>query len=271
MTSPVTNNLKVLVVDDDEMNRRMMQLILTREGHDVELASDGFEACESAKAQHFDIILMDLQMPEMDGMETSRRIRALEKEEGRQSYIVALTASFLPEKGNELFEAGIDNYIAKPFDVEHLRQMLEHGLDFHMKDDMQESTQKESGNNSGSGVQSPSELSFDPELGTKRVGGDGEVFREFISDFMDELPDKIDVMKEFLAKGDMDGLSRAAHNFKGVSSNLGILQLSQHAGKLENSAGEGYTESISLELETFEVLAEKFLREASKFLSDTGD
>jgi len=111
MTSPAPEKLQVLVVDDDEMNRRMMQLILTREDQDVVLACDGFEACEIAKAQRFDIILMDLQMPEMDGIETSRRIRSLGTGSD-QAYIVALTTSYLPEKGQELCLAGIDNYIA---------------------------------------------------------------------------------------------------------------------------------------------------------------
>jgi len=271
MTSPLNEKLKILVVDDDEMNRRMMQLILTREDHDVQLARDGFEACDAAKTQHFDIILMDLQMPDMDGIETSRRIRAIEKSEGRQSYIVALTASFLPEKGSELFEAGIDNYIAKPFDIEHLRQMLEYGLDHWSQDDVQTSAQEEPGNDSDSDDQESSELSFDPELGTKRVGGDSEVFHEFISDFMEELPKKVNAMKDHLAKMDMEGLSRSAHNLKGISANLGILQLSQYAGNLENSAGEGYTESVRLELEHIEKVAEKFLQDASRFLSNTGD
>jgi CheY-like chemotaxis protein len=129
MDIPSSKQLKVLVVDDDELNQRMMQLILTREGHHVHIATDGKDALETVKSHEFDIILMDLQMPVMDGIEASRRIRAHENG-GRNSYIVALTASFLPERGQELFEAGIDNYIAKPFDVSHLRQMLSYGLDY---------------------------------------------------------------------------------------------------------------------------------------------
>lgn len=258
MTLPIPEKLRVLVVDDDEMNRRMMRLILSRENHHVELAGDGFEACEVARTNRFDIILMDLQMPEMDGVETSRRIRALETG-SKNSYIVALTASFLPEKGSELFEAGIDNYIAKPFDVEHLRQMLKHGLG-HRPDNSVYALEQ-----SNAGTDKP-ELVFDPVIGLKRVGGDEDLFRELLVDFVNKLPLRIGNMKGCLAERDMDGLSRIAHNLKGVSSNLGVLQLSQYAGELENRAGQGYTELVILDLEGIEAVSEKFIQIVSNFL-----
>jgi len=256
---PASEKLQVLVVDDDEMNRRMMQLILTRENHDVTLASDGFEACEVAKAQHFDIILMDLQMPELDGIETSRRIRT-SGTGSYQAYIVALTASYLPEKGQELFEAGIDNYIAKPFDVEHLRQMLRHGLDHHNADSPKAVENSEADTDDRW-------HSFNPEVGLKQVGGDEAMFYELLGEFVDELPQKIDRMDKYLNERDMESLSRSAHNLKGVSSNLGVLQLSQHAGILENRASEGYTESVTLEMKKLKTMVDEFIRDASDFLS----
>src|SRR5689334_5183270 len=103
-------SLKILVVDDDDLNRRMMQVLLKREGHQIQLAANGMEAIEAVKNNEFDIVFMDLQMPTIDGIETSRRIRHWE-EGKRHTFIVALTASYLAEQGQELFEAGIDNYI----------------------------------------------------------------------------------------------------------------------------------------------------------------
>jgi len=260
MTSPVPEQLKVLVVDDDELNRRMMQLILSREDHYVELACDGFEACEAAGKKNFDIILMDLQMPKMDGVETSRRIR--DSENGaKHAYIVALTASYLPEKGGELFEAGIDNYIAKPFDILHLRQMLKHGLDRRKSDVVYKVAQSafESSDN---------DQVFDPAIGIKRVGGDEELFSGLLAGFVKELPSKIDVMEKCLAERDMDGLSRGAHNLKGVSANLGALQLSQYAGRLENRASEGYNKLVRLKMKKLTVASDKFIYSASKFLGE---
>ena len=259
-----SEKLKVLVVDDDEMNRRMMSLILSREDHHVELASDGFEACDAAKAQDFDIILMDLQMPGIDGIETSRRIRA-SGNNSKKAYIVALTASYEPNKGGELFEAGIDNYIAKPFDVEHLRQMLPHGLDPRQRenDDVED---VQAVIDVSSATASKHKNTFNPTIGLKQVGGDEEIFHDLLTDFVGELPQRIEKMETCLGEKDMDGLSRTAHNLKGVSSNLGLLQLSQHAGKLENSSSGGYTELLIDEVKALKTIAEEFIQDASDFL-----
>jgi len=123
LASKGITNLSILVVDDDELNRRMMRVLLTLEGHRVELASNGLEAFNAVKLKKFDIVFMDLHMPDMDGMEASRRIREWEKD-GVHTFIVALTASYLPEIGSTLFEAGMDNYISKPFEVEHIQRLL---------------------------------------------------------------------------------------------------------------------------------------------------
>ena len=261
---PVTSpeQLKILVVDDDEMNRRMMRLILTREDHYVELACDGFEACEMVKAQQFDIILMDLQMPEMDGVETSLRIRASETG-NKYAYIVALTASYLPEKGSELFEAGIDNYIAKPFDVEHLRHILDYGLD-HRKATRREEESSKSDTFTGSQI-------FDRAMGVQQVGGDEDMFRELLADFVAELPRRIGRMEKNLDEQDMDGLSRVAHNLKGVSASLGALQLSQYADTIENRAGEGYTELLIFNMKAIKTASENFIHHVSDFLVDAGN
>lgn len=120
-----TYPLKVLVVDDDVLARRLMQLLLRSEGHHVDVASNGLEAFDAVKFQRFDIVFMDLQMPIMDGIEASQRIREWENG-GQHTFIVALTASYLPEEGHRLFEAGIDNYISKPFELKHIERMLKY-------------------------------------------------------------------------------------------------------------------------------------------------
>ena len=120
--------LKVLVADDDLLNQRMMQVLLKHEGHTVDVVSNGLEAFDAVKFQKFDIVLMDLQMPVMDGIEASQRIREWENG-GQHTFIVALTAGYLPEEGQRLFEAGIDNYLPKPFEMEHLQRMLKYRAD----------------------------------------------------------------------------------------------------------------------------------------------
>ena len=116
-------SLSILVVDDNEINRQLMSILLTRQGHRIEVASNGLEALDAIKSQKFDIVFMDLQMPVMDGIEASRRIREWENE-GVHTFIVALTADYFPEDGQKLFEAGMDNYLSKPFQVEHIQKLL---------------------------------------------------------------------------------------------------------------------------------------------------
>jgi two-component system, sensor histidine kinase len=89
---------------------------LTRQGHRVEVASNGLEALDAIKSQKFDIVFMD-------GIEASRQVREWENE-GAHTFIVALTADYFPEDGQKLLEAGMDNYLSKPFQVEHIQKLL---------------------------------------------------------------------------------------------------------------------------------------------------
>jgi CheY-like chemotaxis protein len=118
-------SLKILVVDDDALGRQLMHLILTREGHRVDVAANGLEALAAVKRNQFDIVFMDLNMPDMDGIEASRQIRAWEKGDSH-TFIVALTASYLPEIGEALFDAGMDNYISKPLEVAQVQRLLKY-------------------------------------------------------------------------------------------------------------------------------------------------
>jgi two-component system, sensor histidine kinase and response regulator len=230
---PSQRCLKILVVDDDDLNRRMMRLILVRDGHDVQVVANGIEALDAVKEQKFDIVFMDLQMPLMDGLEASRQIREWENDK-RHTYIIALTASYMPEEGQKLFAAGIDNYITKPFQVEHIHKLLsiiassEH-LDYSMKNIVLE------GIPPGDGV-------LDIQKGIEQFGGDLNTYRELLTDFVQELPGRIGTLENLLKDKDTASLAREAHNLKGVSSNLGALQLSDYAGKLDKQSNEGYTD-----------------------------
>ncbi len=254
--------LSILVVDDDELNQRMMLLLLKREGHQVECVSNGLEAFNAVKSKSYDIILMDLNMPVMDGVDASRHIRAWESGE-RRTFIVALTASFLPERGRELFEAGIDNYIAKPFDVDHLRNILQYGLENRKK--MAALAGEEPKIEAA-----PVDPNLDYRVGIQRVGGDSENYKELLNDFIQELPEKMENLRTLFGDRDMEGLYRAAHNLKGVSANLGALQLSEHARRLEKRASEGYNELIASMIADMSTVSVKLRESALKFLSGNG-
>jgi CheY-like chemotaxis protein/HPt (histidine-containing phosphotransfer) domain-containing protein len=250
--------LSLLVVDDDELNRRMMQVILKREGHQVECVANGLEALNAVKGAMYDIVLMDLQMPVMDGMEASRLIR--EWEQGRaHTFIVALTASYMPEKGRELYEIGIDNYLSKPFEIEHLRHILQYGMENRKKVPV---AQPE--------VAETRQADFDDQIGLQRVGGDLETYLELLTDFVREMPIKLEVARTAIQARDLEALQRAAHNMKGVSANLGVLQLSEHARGLEKVVTEGYTDSLEMCFSDFVAVADRAIGKIHQFLSVKG-
>lgn len=229
------SRLKILVVDDDDLNRRMMKVLLGREGYDVDLAANGMEALDAVKYQRYNIVFMDLQMPIMDGVEASRRIRDWEKDTSH-TFIVALTASYLPEEGHILYEAGIDNYISKPFEVEHIQRILKYISDSQPQFAVLPGPP--------SIESAPKNDILDIRLGLRRVGGDEDVYKELLSDFMNELPAKLESFQRHFLERDMTTLGRAAHNLRGVAANLGAVGLSECAGKLDKQCNEGYTESI---------------------------
>src|SRR6266487_1257430 len=250
--------LKILVVDDDSLNQRMMQVLLTREGYQVDVAASGLAALDAIKVQKYDIVFMDLQMPDMDGIETSRHIREWENG-GGHTFIVALTASYLPEKGQTLFEAGIDNYVSKPFEVEHIQQLLKYSV----------SAQSAALNHpSVPDHELASEEVLDIEKGIEQIGGDRETYRELLSDFIHELPERLKILQHSFARKDLDGLSRAAHNLHGVAANLGALQLSKYARKLDKQSNDGYTESMDDLLREIQLIGSKLLETSNNFLID---
>jgi CheY-like chemotaxis protein/HPt (histidine-containing phosphotransfer) domain-containing protein len=253
--------LKILVVDDDDLNRRMMKILLTREGHQVDLATNGMEALDAVKYQRFDVVFMDLQMPTMDGMEASRRIREWENG-GVHTFIVALTASYMPEQGHLLFDSGIDNYISKPFEFEHIQRIL--GL-MNRSPLAASLPPKPVAVDAAGGHEV-----LDIEKGIQRVGGDRNTYRELLGDFVQGLSARIEIIERSLRDRDMDTVSRETHNLKGVSSNLGAMELADCAGKLEKQSDEGYTrlhEGLFLDLKKAEA---NLSRTANNFLSRQG-
>ena len=114
---PNTNPPRILMAEDNQINQRVGKLILQRAGFNIDLVSDGHEALEAHKAKPYDLILMDCQMPTMDGFEASRQIRSLNQ---HQPVIIAVTANALVGERERCLNAGMDDYLSKPFQAEQL-------------------------------------------------------------------------------------------------------------------------------------------------------
>ena len=116
--------LRILLAEDNAVNQKLAALLLKREGHDVTVVGDGNAAVRAVAQDSFDVVLMDLQMPEMDGFEATAAIRAAERGTGRHLWIVALTAHAMKDDRGKCLEAGMDDYLTKPIDPARLRNAL---------------------------------------------------------------------------------------------------------------------------------------------------
>src|SRR5690606_15786018 len=119
--------LRILVADDNPVNRKVAARLLGRLGYTVEQAADGREALQHLREDTFDLVLMDREMPTMDGLATTERIRA-EFARGQQPWIAALTAHVLASDRQRFLDAGMDDYLAKPIRPDLLREVLERAV-----------------------------------------------------------------------------------------------------------------------------------------------
>jgi CheY-like chemotaxis protein len=117
--------LRILIAEDNVVNQKLTFRLLERRGHSVVLTSTGLEAIEAFDKERFDLILMDVQMPDMDGLEATLQIRAREKQTGTHTPIVALTAHALKGDKERCVAAGMDGYINKPIEADKFIQMVE--------------------------------------------------------------------------------------------------------------------------------------------------
>ncbi len=130
--------LNILLVEDKPMNRKLAKIYLEKKGHNVSTASNGKEALEMHKARKFDLILMDIHMPLMDGLEATSHIRAAEAKEGGHIPIIAITAYAMQEDKDKCLQAGMDYYISKPIDIEELYYTLARVMEKKMDKPMQQ-------------------------------------------------------------------------------------------------------------------------------------
>jgi PAS domain S-box-containing protein len=116
--------LRILLAEDEQLNREFVTFFLSGEGHTVSTAANGCEALDLLERQDFDVVLMDVQMPELDGLEATRRIRSMERSDKAHVPIIALTAYAMKEDRERVMAAGMDDYLSKPLDMDELRRSL---------------------------------------------------------------------------------------------------------------------------------------------------
>lgn len=217
--------LNILVAEDDDQNQAMMKLILTRHGHKVKSAWNGSQAFEEVKSGTYDLVFMDVHMPEMNGVETTRRIREWENNE-KHIPIVILTGSVSENITDEYKLAGADTFITKPFDVKKINLLVNIIAD-QVETKLEQETQLYSSDTlAGAAI-------LDPQSALTRFNGDFDAYLENLKEFLQSLPERVQGLENALKEKNWEELSLLAHNLKGVAANFGANQLSMLAFQLD--------------------------------------
>ena len=247
---PKARRLNILLAEDNPVNQKLAVRLLEKEGHKVVLATTGREALnawEQGSPPGFDIALMDIQMPEMDGMEATAAIREREKSSGRHLPIIAMTAHAMRGDRERCLAGGMDGYISKPIHPRNLFAEIERCL---------------------AGIQNSATMSENPSQPgeqldraslLERVEGDHELLAEMIHLFLGEAPHLLEAMRNALQQGDMLELERSAHSMKGAAGNLSAHATASAALQLEQNAKNGDAESAKTSLAILEGAVERLL------------
>ena len=214
---------RVLVVEDNRVNQRVAAGLLTRRGHDVTIAQNGSEAVTLSGVQTFDVVLMDLQMPVMDGFSATTAIRAAERASGRRVRIVAMTAHAMTSDRERCLSAGMDDYVSKPFDPQKLFTAVE---------------QPTGGEESVALASSPTDATFDEGALLNRLSGNTALMIEVIGIFIEDCPALLAAIEDAITRRNPDDLRKAAHALKGTAGNLSAISLFEGAALLERMGAE---------------------------------
>ena len=214
--------LKILLAEDNRVNQVLAVNLLKSKGHQVTLAVNGKEAVAAYKRENFDLILMDVQMPEMDGFEATRIIRGL-SEKGAAIPIIAMTAHAMKGDQEKCLEAGMNAYVAKPINPATLFETVERVL---------------------GGAESLGKpfvpTTFDMASAMENVLDDPELFREITDIFLKELPGNLATLRQVLLTKDGPAIARLAHSIKGAVVNFAATEAHDTAQRLETHGTNGH-------------------------------
>lgn len=226
--------LNILLAEDNVVNQKVATRLLQRWGHDVTVAEDGLVVLEKVKDNHFDLILMDVQMPRLDGLRTTARIRTQETGSDRHVPIVALTAHASAGDREICLDHGMDDYISKPIDRDELRRVLGKLASGKSADStgQGESLSDEPADSTDASIDPP----FDRAAVLAHLDGDEDLMREVAELFLETCPQMMADTQAALATGDWDTVARAAHTLKGSLGNFGAEAAYDASLKLEKAA-----------------------------------
>ncbi len=202
-----TRPLRILLAEDSIVNQRLAVGLLERHGHRVTIANNGREACERLAGDSFDVVLMDVQMPELDGLSATRHIRESEKQSGGHVPIIAMTAHALKGDRERCLESGMDEYVSKPIRERQLLAALRGVMGGEEGQPLPADPADE--------LIEPAEGVIDWNAALRTCSGDHGLLRDIVQAFLEEYQQRIDEIRKAIDTADFELLNRAAHTIKG--------------------------------------------------------
>jgi CheY-like chemotaxis protein/HPt (histidine-containing phosphotransfer) domain-containing protein len=225
--------LRVLVAEDNEVNQLVARRIFEKLGHQVTVVGTGRDALSAVQSRPFDLVAMDVQMPEMDGLGATRAIRSWEEKTGTHVPIVAMTAHAMKGDSERCLAAGMDGYVSKPIRTHELARAISQVL----------SPQK-TGKATASLLNEANTL-IDQKALLAGVDGDPELLRGLTRLFLADYPRNLAQIKDALRLGDAAALAKGAHKLKGAVGNFAAKKVARAAELVERLGKEGELRAAS--------------------------
>jgi PAS domain S-box-containing protein len=247
--------LEILVAEDNPVNQRLAIKLLEKRGHHVTLAENGLQAVNIFREQTFDLILMDVQMPEMDGLEATREIRNMSNPNARIP-IIAMTAHATEADKQSCLASGIDEYLAKPFRSSDLYRLI----DLYTG---RPTAVKESGN-----VPEPKSGSLDWQQAFETVGGDRELLTDLFRVFLSEQESMVSQIESAVQAIDFREIRRTAHSLKGALHHLGAKSPANVAREIELMGQTENIENVGERMSILKHLISELTQEITEFVKN---
>ncbi|NQZ26284.1 MAG: response regulator [Colwellia sp.] len=253
---PLPKSTRVLLVEDNAINQIVAKTLLTNLGAQVEIANNGEEALACLEKDYFDVILMDCQMPIMDGYTATRAIRNSQRDYN-DIYIIAMTANAMSGDREKCINAGMNDYLTKPVDIIALENSLLNALNMSLEElESVSPTQTEQDITSkDNAINTADESNSDQIWGKgefyKRVGQNQQLAERIVAMYCQDIPGEIDKLTQAMTAKDIKSIEAIAHKIKGSSANLEAKKLAQCALEIELDVKENNCvdiESLSIKL-----------------------
>ncbi len=230
-TTPSLQELRILLAEDNVVNQKLAIGILGKLGHRITVANNGKEALEQIEKSPFDLVLMDVQMPEMDGLEATRELRRREARTLTHLPVVAMTAHAMKGDREHCLAAGMDDYLTKPIRLQDVADKLAELFENSPPEPAANTTTIETSNNFDDPIHWPTVL--------VNAGDDQELVNDLVQIFLTEAPNLFSQLNEAANRNDAAAVSAAAHSLKGSCLFLNPIKTTTCAEKIENLSASG--------------------------------